>query len=74
MSEALQKILNITLVIFMVGNLLDMGLRLNLREALGGLGNVRFVVQSVVWVLSCARLWPTCSRRSSRWSPRMPLA
>jgi BASS family bile acid:Na+ symporter len=49
MSEALQKILNITLVIFMVGNLLDMGLRLNLREALGGLRKVRFVVLSVVW-------------------------
>jgi BASS family bile acid:Na+ symporter len=49
MSEILQKILNITLVLFMVGNLLDMGLRLNLREALGGLRNVRFVVLSVVW-------------------------
>jgi len=33
----------------MVGNLLDMGLRLNLREALGGLRNVRFVLQGVLW-------------------------
>ena len=74
MSEALQKILKITLVLFMVGNLLDMGLRLNLRDALGGLRNVRFVVQSVAWGFVCARLWPTCSRRSSRWNPRMPLA
>src|SRR5512136_1486431 len=33
----------------MVGNLLDMGLKLKLREALGGLQNVRFVVLSVLW-------------------------
>ncbi|MBP1600206.1 MAG: hypothetical protein H6Q06_357 [Acidobacteria bacterium] len=33
----------------MVGNLLDMGLRLKLREALGGLRNVRFVVLSGLW-------------------------
>src|SRR5512137_1089658 len=41
--------LKVSLVIFMVGNLLDMGLRLKLREALGGLRNVRFVVLSVLW-------------------------
>src|SRR5512137_1151250 len=41
--------LKVSLVIFMVGNLLDMGLRLKLREALGGLQNVRFVVLSVLW-------------------------
>ena len=33
----------------MVGNLLDMGLRLKLQEALGGLRNVRFVVLSGLW-------------------------
>lgn len=49
MAEILQILLKASLVIFMVGNLLDMGLRLNLREALGGLRNVRFVVQSVLW-------------------------
>jgi BASS family bile acid:Na+ symporter len=42
-------LLKLSLVIFMVGNLLDMGLRLNLREALGGLRNVRFVVLSLLW-------------------------
>ena len=49
MAEILQILLKASLVIFMVGNLLDMGLRLKLREALGGLRNVRFVVLSVLW-------------------------
>ena len=42
-------VLQVSLVLFMGGNLLDMGLRLKLREALGGLRNVRFVVLSVLW-------------------------
>ena len=49
MPEILQILLKISLVMFMVGNLLDMGLRLKLREALGGLRNVRFVVLSGLW-------------------------
>jgi BASS family bile acid:Na+ symporter len=39
MAEMLQIPLKLSLVIFMVGNLLDIGLRLKLREALGGLRN-----------------------------------
>jgi BASS family bile acid:Na+ symporter len=55
----LQIVLKVSLVIFMVGNLLDMGLRLKLREALEGLRNVPFVVQSVLWgfVLCPALAW-----------------
>ena len=49
MPEILQILLKISLVMFMVGNLLDMGLRLKLQEALGGLRNVRFVVLSGLW-------------------------
>ncbi|MBP7937552.1 MAG: bile acid:sodium symporter [Phycisphaerae bacterium] len=49
MMATLEIALKVTLVLFMVGNLLDMGLRLKLREALGGLRNVRFVVLSVLW-------------------------
>lgn len=51
--------LKISLVIFMVGNLLDMGLRLKLREALAGLRNVRFVALSLLWgfVLCPALAW-----------------
>lgn len=45
----LDLVLKLSLVVFMVGNLLDMGLRLKLREALGGLRNVRFVGLSVLW-------------------------
>jgi BASS family bile acid:Na+ symporter len=49
MAEILSKLLSITLIIFMFGNLLDMGLKLKLREAVGGLRNVRFVTQSLLW-------------------------
>jgi BASS family bile acid:Na+ symporter len=41
--------LKISLVLFMVGNLLDMGLRLKLQEAIGALRNVRFVTQCLLW-------------------------
>jgi len=44
-----QILLKITLVIFMLGNLLDMGLRLRLSEALNDLRDVRFVLWSVFW-------------------------
>jgi len=45
----LQKIMGITIVIFMVGNLLEVGLRLEVSEALDALRNVRFVVISLLW-------------------------
>jgi bile acid:Na+ symporter, BASS family len=41
--------MKISLVIFMAGNLLDMGLRVNPADALRGLRNVRFVVYSLLW-------------------------
>jgi bile acid:Na+ symporter, BASS family len=47
--QTLQVVLKITLVIFMVGNLLDMGLRLQLGEALRDLRDVRFVLLSLLW-------------------------
>jgi BASS family bile acid:Na+ symporter len=47
-TELLPILLKLSIVIFMVGNLLEMGLRLNLQEALGALRNVRFVVLSVL--------------------------
>jgi bile acid:Na+ symporter, BASS family len=49
MAAVLEVLLKITLVIFMAGNLLDMGLRLQLKEALRDLRDARFVVLSVVW-------------------------
>ena len=49
MTETLLVPLKITVVIFMAGNLLDLGLRLNLKAALGGLKDVRFVTLSLLW-------------------------
>jgi BASS family bile acid:Na+ symporter len=49
MAETLTVLLKITVVIFMAGNLLDLGLRLDLKEALRGLRDLRFVSLSVIW-------------------------
>jgi BASS family bile acid:Na+ symporter len=49
MTETLNNLLKITVVIFMAGNLLELGLRLNLKEALQGLRDARFVTLSVLW-------------------------
>ncbi len=43
MDEILQKIMVVTIIIFMVGNLLEVGLRLKVVEALAALRNARFV-------------------------------
>jgi BASS family bile acid:Na+ symporter len=49
MDAILQQIMAITIVIFMVGNLLEVGLRLQVSEALAALRNVRFVLMSLLW-------------------------
>jgi bile acid:Na+ symporter, BASS family len=49
MTELLPVLLKITVVIFMAGNLLELGLRLHLRKAMAGLRDVRFMTLSVVW-------------------------
>jgi BASS family bile acid:Na+ symporter len=49
MNDILMILLKISLVIFMAGNLLDMGLRLNPQDALRGLRNVRFVLHALLW-------------------------
>jgi len=49
MMGTLQLLLKLSLVIFMAGNLLDMGLRLQLNEALRDLRDVRFVVLALLW-------------------------
>jgi BASS family bile acid:Na+ symporter len=45
----LQALMNVTIVIFMVGNLLEVGLRLNIAEALTALRNARFVLLTFLW-------------------------
>lgn len=47
--ETLKKILDITIVVFMVGNLLEVGLRLEIAEALTALRNARFVALTFLW-------------------------
>jgi bile acid:Na+ symporter, BASS family len=47
--KTLDTALKVSLVLFMVGNLLDMGLRLKLQEAIGALRNVRFVTLCLLW-------------------------
>jgi len=49
MTELLPILLKITVIIFMVGNLLELGLRLDLKKAMGGLRDVRFVTLSLLW-------------------------
>lgn len=49
MHRILEILLQISLVIFMVGNLLDMGLRLKIGQAFEGLRSLRFVSFSVLW-------------------------
>ncbi len=47
--DTLLILFKISLAIFMAGSLLEMGLRLNLADALQGLRNVRFVAYTLVW-------------------------
>ncbi|MCL4789283.1 MAG: bile acid:sodium symporter [Verrucomicrobia bacterium] len=49
MEQVLAKIQSVTIVIFMVGNLLEVGLRLNVAEAVAALRNARFLVTSLLW-------------------------
>jgi BASS family bile acid:Na+ symporter len=49
MTELLPILLKITVVIFMVGNLLELGLRIDLKKAMAGLRDVRFVTLSLLW-------------------------
>jgi bile acid:Na+ symporter, BASS family len=58
-TEMLSIVFKASLVIFMAGNLLDMGLRLRIQDALVGFRNRRFVIQSLLWsfVLCPALAW-----------------
>jgi len=50
-------LVNVTVIIFMLLNMLDMGLRLKLHGAIEGLLNKRFVVLTLVWgYLACPAL------------------
>src|SRR5512136_176556 len=66
MEHLLQQIQTITIVIFMVGNLLEVGLRLKVAEALAALRHARFVVLSLLW---CFILGPALAVLLTRLIP-----
>jgi bile acid:Na+ symporter, BASS family len=49
MTELLPILLKVTVIIFMAGNLLELGLRLDLAKAMTGLRDLRFVTLSLLW-------------------------
>jgi BASS family bile acid:Na+ symporter len=49
MNELLPILFNISVVVFMAGNMLDMGLGLNVSDAFRALRNVRFVALALFW-------------------------
>ena len=69
MNENLQKIIGLSMVIFMVGSLLDVGLRLQVSEALVALRNLRFVVTSLVL---CFVLGPSLAVLLTKIIPMTP--
>ena len=48
-TEILNLVLKISLVFFMAGNLMEMGLKLNPGDAMKGLKNIPFVVYTIFW-------------------------
>jgi BASS family bile acid:Na+ symporter len=49
MTDFLEKLLGVTLAIFMAGSLLEMGLKLDLKKAASALRDVRFMVMALLW-------------------------
>jgi bile acid:Na+ symporter, BASS family len=49
MNDIWLTLMKISLVIFMAGNLLEMGLKLNPLDALKGLKNIRFISYTLMW-------------------------
>jgi bile acid:Na+ symporter, BASS family len=47
--EICTVVMKISLVIFMAGNLMEMGLRLDVEDALRGIRNMKFVIHTLVW-------------------------
>jgi BASS family bile acid:Na+ symporter len=52
MANFLQNLLGVTLVAFMVASLLEVGLKLEIREALAALRNLQFVTLSLLWAFA----------------------
>lgn len=65
----LEILLKVSLVIFMAGSLLDMGLRLKLGDALRALRDARFVVVSLLWGFVAL---PALAYVIAEWLPMAP--
>ena len=75
MDESLSKLLNITLVIFMVGSLLEMGLKLKLSEAKRATRNVRFLILTLFWSFVLGPAFAVLlTKKSSHYLSPMPWA
>jgi bile acid:Na+ symporter, BASS family len=49
MADLLERLLGVSIAVFMAGSLLEMGLKLDLKRASHALRDVRFVVTAMVW-------------------------
>jgi bile acid:Na+ symporter, BASS family len=49
MADLLEKLLGVTIAVFMAGSLLEMGLKLDLKRAGHALRDVRFMVTALLW-------------------------
>ena len=49
MVDLLEKLLGVTIAIFMAGSLLEMGLKLDLKKAAHAFRDVRFIVMALLW-------------------------
>jgi len=49
MVDLLEKLLGVTIAIFMAGSLLEMGLKLDLKKAVHAVRDVRFIVMALLW-------------------------
>jgi BASS family bile acid:Na+ symporter len=49
MADLLEKLLGLTIAVFMAGSLLEMGLKLDLKRAGHALGDIRFMVTALFW-------------------------
>ena len=55
MGEHLDSLARIVLVVFMIGNLLEMGLRLTLTETRSALRDIRFTSTTLIWAFVVGR-------------------
>jgi hypothetical protein len=69
-DSVVQSLLGITVIVFMAGNLLEVGLKLNLASVAKTVGDVRFLFLTVLIAFILALVSPICLRGSFR-SPRL---